>query len=86
MNVTTLQKANQLNSKINACTEALSCFSWSDSQGKIHSTRPKIIVEFDGDGREQAELPFQLSEDLIDLLKNHIIKERDKLVKEFNDL
>lgn len=85
MDVTTLQKANELDHKINKLTEALNCFEWPDT--KEASRNPIIIIEYDDyDGREEHRLPFGLSQELIQVLKREIKANLDKLVKEFNEL
>lgn len=92
MDITTLEKANSLNLKIRELNSALNCFEWqrSDNQGnKIGdpiSLRPLLIIEYDGDGREQIKLPMNLSNTMVDFLKSEIIKGRDAAVAEFNAL
>lgn len=91
MDVTTLEKANELNRKIKEFSEALNCFEWQpycDEERKDIrvSTNPELIIEFDGDGREQIKLPMNLSGMLVEFLKKEIRKGRDEIVKEFNEL
>lgn len=87
MDITTLEKANQLNRKIKEFTEALNCFEWQVDEGQPKiSTNPRLIVEFDGDGREQLMIPMALNKTLVDFLKNEIIEGRNTAVSEFNDL
>ncbi|WP_445458403.1 hypothetical protein [Flavobacterium sp. HNIBRBA15423] len=87
MDITTLEKANKLNKKIKEFSEALNCFEWQpEENAKAISTNPRIIIEFDCDGREQLPLPMNLSDELVKFLKNEIIKGRDIAVAEFNAL
>ena len=85
MDVTTLEKANELNKKIREFQEALNCFEWENEYGG-HSTNPRLIIEFDRDGREQQLLPMNLSNELVKILKEEIIKGRDIAVADFNAL
>ena len=86
MDVTTLQKANELNQKIKKLTEALHCFEWPDT--KEVSRNPLIIIEYDDyEGyREKQLLPFGLSQELIQVLKTEIKANIYKAVQEFNEL
>ncbi len=86
MDVTTLEKANALNRKINEFQLALNCFQWEqDDDGG--TTNPRLIIEFDGgDGRETKPVPMNLSDALVSFLKAEIIKGRDAAVAEFNAL
>lgn len=87
MDITTLEKANALNKKIKEFTEALNCFEWKpDEKTEPISTNPRLIIEFDYDGREQQPLPMNLSDELVKFLKAEIIKGRDIAVAEFNAL
>lgn len=85
MDITTLEKANELNRKIKEFTEALNCFEWEE-EGKKYSTNPTLIIEFDRDDREQQRLPMNLSNELVAVLKTEIINGRDNAVAEFNAL
>jgi hypothetical protein len=86
MDTTTLEKANELNTKIQEFQSALNCFQWEEEYGG-GTTNPRLIIEFDGgDGREQRSLPMNLSDALVSFLKAEIIKGRDAAVVEFNAL
>ena len=84
MDITTLEKANELNKKIKEFQLALNCFEWEKEYGG-GTTNPRLIIEFDGcDGRETQSLPINLSDTLVSFLKAQIIKARDASVAEFN--
>ncbi len=86
MDVTTLEKANELNKMIKEYQQTLRCFEWEKEYGGA-STNPRLIIEFDGpDGREQQPIPMVLSDVLVSYLKEEIIKGRDTTVAEFNAL
>lgn len=86
MDITTLEKANELNKKIKEFQGALNCFQWEEEYGG-GTTYPRLIIEFDGpDGREEQPLPMNLSDALVSFLKSEIIKGRDAAVAEFNAL
>lgn len=86
MDITTLEKANELNRKIKEFQQALNCFQLDQEYGG-GSTNPRLIIEFDGaDGREEQPLPMNLSDALVSFLKAEIIKGRDAAVAEFNAL
>lgn len=87
MDVTTLEKANELNRKIKEFGDALICFEFPQEYGG-GSTNPRIIIEHDGfdNDREETKLPMNLSDNLISFLKDEIIKWRDIAVAEFNAL
>ena len=86
MDLTTLEKANELNRKIREFQQALNCFQWEEEYGG-GSTNPRLIIQFDGpDGRENTPLPMNLSNGLVKFLKAEIIKGRDAVVAEFNAL
>ena len=91
MDTTTLQKANILNQQIKDFTEALNCFEYqpySDHERfeeKV-STNPRLIIEYDNDGREQIELPMELNEILVDFLKSAIKEGLETAIQEFNAL
>lgn len=85
MDITTLEKGNQLNRKINEFTQALNCFEWPEEYGS-GSRNPRLIIEFDDDGRETQPLPMNLSNEIVAFLKQEIIKGRDAAVEEFNAL
>lgn len=84
MDIQTLDKANSLNKKIKQLDEALNCFEWSPG-GSIPpiSTNPRIIIEFDNDGREQIKLPLVLSDVLVAILKKEILSARASALSEF---
>jgi hypothetical protein len=91
MDITTLEKANNLNKKIKEFSEALNCFEWQpypdEERSEVRiSTNPQLIIEYDGDGREQVYIPMTLNEVLINFLKSEIKKQLDINVKEFNSL
>jgi len=86
MDITTLEKANELNRKIQEFQKALKCFEWEQEYGG-GTTNPRLIIEFDGcDGRETQLLPMNLSDTMVVFLKQEIIKGRDAAVTEFNAL
>jgi hypothetical protein len=85
MDVTTLEKANALNRKIREFSEALNCFEWiPEENADPISLNPRLIIEYDNDGREQMPVPMNLSNALVAYLKEEIIKGRDAAVEEFN--
>jgi hypothetical protein len=87
MDTTTLNKANELNRKIEEFTAALHCFEWTPIEDEPPvSLNPRLIIEYDNDGREQTAIPMNLSNALVDFLKAEIIKGRDDAVAEFNRL
>jgi hypothetical protein len=87
MDITTLGKANELNKKIKEFSEALNCFEWKpEENAEPISTNPRLIIEYDYDGREQQPLPINLSNELVAFLKAEIVKGRDIAVNEFNAL
>jgi len=86
MDLTTLEKANDLNRKIKQFNNALDCFQWEAEYGG-GTTNPQIIIEFDGcDGREQQPIPMFLSDEMLGFLKESIIKGRKNALDEFNSL
>jgi len=86
MDVTTLEKANELNKKIKEFQQALNCFQWEQEYGG-GTTNPRLIIEFDGgDGREVQPLPMNLSDETVSFLEFEIITARDAAVDEFNAL
>jgi len=89
MDVTTLNKANDLNRKINEITDILRCFTWPDDMGPKNISRfPLLIIEFDSEegGRDHRKLPIEMSDDMIAYIKNELISARDEAVFEFNNL
>ena len=86
MDITILEKANELNKKIKEFQQALNCFQWEQEYGG-GTTNPRLIIEFDDvDGRETQPLPMNLSDTVVSFLKAEIIKGRDAAVSEFNEL
>jgi hypothetical protein len=84
MDIQTLKKANDLNQKIKELNEALNCFEWSPEESIAPiSTNPRILIEFDGDGREQIKLPLVLSDVLVAILKKEIVTARESALSEF---
>lgn len=63
------KKAKFLNEKIEMLNEFIDAFEWEDNQ----SRRPSLIVESDDEdgGRTQYNLPVQLNEQMIDLIKDY---------------
>lgn len=86
MNVKTFEKATELRKKIKQLNEALECFEWEDpgEKNKKFSTNPSLIIEFDGDGRERAFLPMQLSDRFTLQMRAEIKEELVRLKIEFN--
>lgn len=86
MDITTLERANELNRKIRECKETLDCFDLRNGE-MIYSLNPRLIIEFEGgDGREQHPLPLNLSNELVSFIKAEIVKCRETAVSEFNAL
>ena len=85
MDAKTLERANELLKKIKQLQHVLECFEWEPEFGG-HSRNPRLIIEFDRDGREEQILPMNLSDELINFLKAQIIKDCDILLAEFNTL
>ena len=90
MDITTLNKANELNKKIKEYQEALNCFEYKygDNNEATFDRTPKIVLDVDDldNGREQIAIPMVLSDELISFLKAEIIRGRDEAVREFNCL
>ncbi len=99
MNTETLKKANELSKLISDHESALSCFEWDANYyeninrpenkqlpPKIFSTNPRLIIEYDGDGREQQLIPMGLSDFLINIIKDQIKENLNKIRKEFEEL
>jgi hypothetical protein len=92
MDITTLEKANELNRKIKQFSEALNCFEMEpycdgERNNVRVSTNPQIIIEYDGgDERELIKIPMALNEVLINFLLKEIKTGLDKTVEEFNAL
>lgn len=90
MDITTLDKANNLNRKIKEFQQALNCFEYNygEKDAEKFDRTPRLILDVDDldNGREQIDIPMNLSNELISFLKTEIIKGRDKAVKEFNAL
>lgn len=89
MDVKTLEKGVDLQRKINQCADVLNCFTWryEDVRSTEISTNPTIIIEFDGcDGREEAEVPFDLNAEIIEAIKAWTSQRRDLAIAEFKDL
>lgn len=87
MDVTTMNKAVELNNKINNLTDAYNCFDYKpEASSNTVSLNPELIIEYDGDGRDTFKIPMSLSKNLIVFLKEEIIKQRDIAVAEFNNL
>jgi len=86
MDITTLEKANELIKKIKELQQALNCFEWDQEYGG-GTTNPRLIIEFDGgDGRETQPLRINLNDATLSFLRAGIIKDRDAAVDEFNEL
>ena len=89
MDTTTLEIANDLNRKIKEFTSALECFEWQPTDdngnnvGSPISLNPSLIIEYDGDGREQIKLPVTLSATMITFLKSEIVKWRATAMLDF---
>jgi len=89
----TLNKANELNNKINELKLVLRCFEWNpsdidkDLKDEVFSTNPELIIEFDGgDGREVQKIPIKLNSTFITLINDEIKKELKKTEKELKAL
>ena len=87
MTFTTLEKANELSRKIQDFEEALNCFDFNPEPDKPpFSLNPTLIIEYDGDGREQHTLPMHLSNAMVAFLKKEISKALELAVAEFYSL
>lgn len=87
MDVTTLERANALNRKIKTLSEALNCFEYKDDNGKVYSTDPALVIDYEGgDGRESLAIPMYLNEKLIHVIKSNVVEELRQAVTEFNSL
>jgi len=82
-----LDQANKLNQKIREFSEALNCFEWKHSEdSEPISLNPRLIIEFDGDGREQIVLPMNLNNEMIAFLKSAIKQGLEEATNEFDAL
>ena len=94
-----LKKANELSKLINEHKSALCCFEYDANEHfnstlpedkrlppKMFSTNPQLIIEYDGDGREQQIIPMVLSDILVETLKQSIKENLIYLEKQFKDL
>ena len=89
MDITTLEKANQLDKKIRGLSEVLDCFEWNPGEDeKPISLYPRIIIEYNNShgNRDQQPLSMGLNKELATFLKAEIVKIRDSAVTEFNAL
>ncbi len=82
----TLKKANEIAQMIRENKSALCCFEWEEEYGG-GSRNPQLIIEFDAsDGREQQKIPMQLSDILVDMIKQAIDANLSVLKSEFESL
>jgi hypothetical protein len=87
MDLTTLEKANEINKRIKEFSHALNCFQWpSEYGGGTRNPRLSIEVDDEDGGRETLLIPWNLSDALVSYLKLEIIAGRDAAVAEFNAL
>lgn len=87
MHITTLEIANTLFRQIKQLEDGLNCFEYiPEGGGEPISLNPILIVEHDYDGREQCRIPMELSDSLIKILKDAMIKKRELLIAEFASL
>jgi len=85
MDVKTLERANELLKKIKQLQSVLEIFEWESGFGGP-SMNPRLIIEFDRDGREEQVLPVNLSDELINFLKVEITRVHDTAVAELEQL
>ena len=85
MDTKTLERANELLKKIKQLQHVLECFEWEPEFGG-HSRNPRLIIEFDRNGREEQVLPMNLSDELINFLKVEITRVHDTAVAELEQL
>ena len=89
MDITTLEKANELNKKIKNLSEVIYCLSELHPEHHNQKMRrnPRLIIEHDGpDEREQIPLSMELNGAFISFVKKKLIETREAAVKEFNEL
>jgi len=76
MDVTTLEKANNLNNQINKYSDVI----------YLLKKNAQLILEVDDDGREQIKINMPLSNELVAILIKETNKIREAAVTEFNNL
>ena len=94
-----LKEANRLNKLIEEHEQALNCFEFDTNYYArdedpnlpiaLESTNPILIIEHDDPfegGREQQRIPMVLSDFLINLIKDSIKGNLEKLKDEFQNL
>ena len=99
MNKEKLMEANRLNKLIEEHEQALNCFEFDTNYYArdedpnlpiaLESTNPILIIEHDDPfegGREQQRIPMVLSDFLINLIKDSIKGNLEKLKDEFQNL
>ena len=87
MDANTLENANSLARTKQEFDQALNCFEWMPTDDSEPITlNPRLIIEFDGDGREQVKLPMNLSNAMVSFLKREIIKGQAAAIAEFKEL
>lgn len=93
MNIEQLTQGNILKKKIEDFENAMNCFervpNWDSNQiADPVSLNPSLIIEFDDwdDGRDQIKLPMVLSDCFINMMKDTIKQQIEKLKKEFEAL
>ena len=99
MNKEKLNEANRLNKLIEEQEQALNCFEFDTNYYArdeypnlpivLESTNPTLIIEYDDPfegGREQQRIPMVLSDFLINIIKDSIKGNLEKLKTEFQNL
>lgn len=86
-----LQRANALQKKISQYEDILESFYYKyEYEGAIkeHDRTPRIILDVDDmdDGREQIEVPMDLSSELRTLIEKEVRENLETCKKEFNEL
>jgi len=83
-----LQKANELDEKINEIKRSLDSFEWDYDLSHPVSRNPKIIIECDDgdDGREKNMVPIILQPKMAEFLKDFIKTELAAAEKELKEL
>lgn len=90
MELSTLQRANELQARIRAFETALECFEekYGENEEYTFNKTPQIIINIDdGDGgRENIPIPMVLNNGLIDFLKVEIESTLEETKTEFENL
>lgn len=86
MDVTTLEKANELNQKIKELSEFLK--QYEEEFDKVYTREPRLLIEFYGDDSEKKTYPVPkyLSDLHLKFIKKQAVLHLQSAVIEFNDL